>query len=295
LVISNDFYFIGGFIVNKVIFCLSSILLLLVSFMAEARTLTVNLEWTSGSQATDLDLYVVNPKGEWCNWKNRNTDWGATHTRDDVGKAGKFSHESYTIDLNAMDCYASGKYTLYIHHYGGPSITSTISVPGVNSWNFTSSKDDFISTVYYSADQARCVTSQAPQSYVGRWKGKASKLSDNPASFGVDFNTVSIMATEIDFSITGNAIKGQWVMWSGNICFTYPCFDMLSPKLWSNFEGTCTFSDKMRCVVEDKERNSNTEIIGILQADASLAVEFTFSGKSEPFMVANKLEKKEAD
>ncbi|MDM8560832.1 hypothetical protein [Candidatus Parabeggiatoa sp. HSG14] len=282
---------------NRVIFCLSSILLLFGSFMAKAETLTVNLEWTSGSQATDLDLYVVNPKNEWCNWKNRNTNWGATHTRDDQGKAGKSSYESYSIDLNAMDCYTSGKYTLYIHHYGGPSITSTISVPGVNSWNFTTSKDDFVSTVYYSADKARCVASQS-SSYVGRWKGKASKISDNPSEFGMmlDFNTVSISTTEIDFTITGNTIKGKWVMWSGNICFTFPCLNPLMPKIWDEFVGTCSFTNKMYCRVESEVWENNVfEISGILQSDDSLAVEFITQGESKPFMTADKLVKKDTE
>ncbi len=132
-------------------------MLLLVGLPSlEARTLTVNLEWTSGSQGTDLDLLISNPKNEWCYWGNRNTDWGATHTKDDRGEAGKYSYESFTVDLDAMDCYASGDYVFYIDHYSGPSLTSTISVDNGQSWNFTTSQGDFKQTVHYPANQDNC-------------------------------------------------------------------------------------------------------------------------------------------
>jgi len=120
------------------------------------RTLTVKLSWDSGSELTDLDLYIKNPKGEICNWSNRNTNWGATHERDDRGVKNGNSYESFTVDLNSMDCYSSGDYEFHIHHYSGPTIESTFTTSMGHRWTFqTSSKEDKYA-VRYRADSSSC-------------------------------------------------------------------------------------------------------------------------------------------
>lgn len=144
----------------KKILVLTGIFFWIISSLALAsnRTLTINLEWTSGSSRTDLDLYVINPDGDICNYASTESNWGATHERDDQGTANSYSYESFTVDLDAMDCFASGNYEFHIKHYSGPTITSTITTSGGQSWPYTTSSGEDKYAVHYSANQSNCET-----------------------------------------------------------------------------------------------------------------------------------------
>lgn len=150
------------------------------------------------------------------------------------------------------------------------------------------------------------ISENISEDYQGNWKGKASKIGDDPGSFGaVALPSVIISATEIEFEITGNNIEGKWVMWSGAVGICNPldpsywsnpaCTNPLKPVLWANFEGTCTFSDndEMSCKVDNEEWNDSTDITGSLNYDSTLSVEFFSPGQSKPFITADSLEKED--
>lgn len=115
--------------------------------MPSQSIITFELRWWG--QGTDLDLYVKNPKGEFCYWENNTTNWGAIH------ESGYF-YESITIDVDIMDCYASGNYEFHVYHVAGQSVMSTITTSYGQSESFTTSQGDDKYVFYYPSDQSRC-------------------------------------------------------------------------------------------------------------------------------------------
>jgi uncharacterized protein YfaP (DUF2135 family) len=132
-------------------------LFLSLSVSAEAnRIFTVKLTWQSGSTRTDLDLTVKNPLGEEVNYARTTSNWGAQHIRDDRGSSNSTSYETFNVDLDQMDCFASGKYQFFISHYSGPSTRATITAEQngqiVGTWQYTTSSGK-TPTVDYIADK----------------------------------------------------------------------------------------------------------------------------------------------
>jgi endoglucanase len=132
-----------------------------------------------------LDLYVKNPKGEIVNYNHRTSNWGVSHVKDDRGRANTLSSEVFNVELEAMNCYATGNYEFHIQHYAGANVTSTITVyldgeaVGGPLLNFTSVGIDRYAAVY-PANQSRCNTTQAPSNL--QWRG----VSLAGAEFGVN-------------------------------------------------------------------------------------------------------------
>jgi len=136
---------------------------LMVCFVGNAwanRIFTVKLTWKSGNEVVDLDLSVTNPMGEKVFYGNPHSNWGAEHVRDETGSQYSSSYEEFNVDLDQMDCFSSGRYQFDISHYGGPSVTSTITAEQngqvVGSWEVTTEADDTKYGVHYDADKTRC-------------------------------------------------------------------------------------------------------------------------------------------
>ena len=142
---------------------LFSLLLIVTSVTEAANTFDVQLSWTSPTQSTDLDLYIKNSRGQIVDYSQRTSDWGATHVRDDQGQPFQRSYESFSVDLEKMDCLG-GTYTFYISHYSGPSVSSTVSVTKagatIGSWAFTTAAGQVQSVISYTGQPAQCPANQ---------------------------------------------------------------------------------------------------------------------------------------
>jgi hypothetical protein len=146
---------------KNVIF-ISFLLTLFSSSVFASGNIEVRLEWDSGSSRVDLDLYVKNPNGDIVNYNNTTSEWGAQHTRDDRGQSNSISYETFTINLDDMDCYATGMYEFHINHYAGPDVRSVITATingqaiGGSPWTFNTTDDQDLLAVTYNANQSRC-------------------------------------------------------------------------------------------------------------------------------------------
>jgi len=149
----------------KHVIFISFLLTLFSSPVFASGNIDVRLEWFSGSSRVDLDLYVKNPNGNIVNYSNKTSDWGAQHTRDDTGQSNSNSYETFTINLDDMDCYATGRYEFHISHYSGPDVTSVITATingqavGNSPWTFNTTDDQDLLALRYDADQSRCQSS----------------------------------------------------------------------------------------------------------------------------------------
>lgn len=146
------------------------LLALLSSSAGAGGNIDIRLEWQSGASAIDLDLYVKNPKGDIVDYSNQTSIWGAQHTRDDQGDRNTSSYESFTINLDDMDCYATGTYEFHIYHYDGVSVSSVIKAEingqavGASPWTFNTVDGQELLALTYDADQSRCSTNNSSDS-----------------------------------------------------------------------------------------------------------------------------------
>jgi len=146
---------------KNVIF-ITFLLVLFSSSVFASGDIDVKLKWSSGSSAIDLDLYVKNPNGGIVNYAHRTSDWGAQHIRDDRGQINSNSYESFKINLDDMNCYATGRYEFRIKHYRGSNVTSVITATingqavGGSPWTSNTTSGQDLLVVHYDADQSRC-------------------------------------------------------------------------------------------------------------------------------------------
>ncbi len=86
-----------------------------ISFYADVppTTLKVLLFWDT--DGTDMDLHVVEPDGGECYYGNRRTRLGGSLDVDVT--------TGYGPEIYVMDYPVEGEYNIYIHYYGGVSLT----------------------------------------------------------------------------------------------------------------------------------------------------------------------------
>jgi hypothetical protein len=102
---------------------------------------------------------VVNANGQRVDYAQRTSNWGATFLVDDQGRANGASRESFSVDIQKMDC-AGGTYQFWISHYSGPSVTSTLSATqggrSAGTWSYRSVGGQQIAAVSYTAQPQNC-------------------------------------------------------------------------------------------------------------------------------------------
>lgn len=115
---------------RTMIVCLMCILVMSLCMVTEAADrCLVTLEWHSGSIATDLDLSIVNPKDEICDYGQQTmNNWGAAHGGDDKGAPYQTSKEMMWVDREKMSCYALGSYKISVKSFKGPAVNVTAKV-----------------------------------------------------------------------------------------------------------------------------------------------------------------------
>lgn len=204
----------------------------------------VRLTWDSWAEKTDLDLSVVNSKGQVVDYANRTSTWGAKHTRDDLGAAYSNSYESFSIDINTMDCLG-GDYKFYVSHYSGPSVTSRVSASNGTSYGYldiyTRLKDKALAFTYTGIPQ-NCIGNQINNNIIDLRKSSWNQPiidykipGGGYKSYSAGCTTVAV-GTVIDYYLKSGYADG-WLdtMLSG--VTVYPRFEMSVNEIYNSWNS----------------------------------------------------------